>query len=60
MEKIKRKRKKRRKRLINYHTRIHEPNNSNILYLFVPNREISDMILIIRSNISLNDKNQYY
>jgi len=27
---------------------------------FVPNREISDMILLIRSNISLNDKNQYY
>jgi len=59
MEKRKKK-EKRRKRLINYRTPFHDPNNSNILYPFVLDREIIDMILIIRSNISSNDKNQYY
>jgi len=48
----KKKKEKRRKRLINYHTPFHEYNNSNILYLFVSDRKISDMILIIRSNFS--------
>ena len=38
--------------VINYHTHFHEPNKSNILYPFVLDREISDMILIIKSNIS--------
>jgi len=37
----------------------YEPNNSNIFYLFVPDREISNIIKI-RSNISSNGKNQYY
>jgi len=46
--------------VFNYHTLLQESNNSTHFLPFVPDREISDMILIIRSNISSNYYNQYY
>jgi len=66
--KKKREKKKRRKKrnkegktqfVINYRTPSHEPNNSTC-FLPVPRRKISNMILIIRRNISSNGYNQYY
>jgi len=51
-EKKRRENRKKSQFVIDYHTHFHEPNNSNILYPFVPDREINDMILIIKSNIS--------
>jgi len=39
---------------------LHESNNSTYGLPFVPEREISDMIVIMRINISSNGKNQYY
>jgi len=44
--------------VINYCTSSREPNNSTCFLPF--GREISDMILIIRRNISSNGYNQYY
>jgi len=36
------------------------PTTQHYFLPFVPNKEISDIILIIRNNISSNGKNQYY
>jgi len=46
--------------VINYRSPSHEPNNSTCFLPLVSGREISDMILIIRRNISSNGYNQYY
>jgi len=61
MEKRKKKEKRRNSLIvINYRTPFYEPNNSTYFLSFVLEREISDMVLIIRRNISSNGYNQYY
>jgi len=60
MEKRKKGKKKKKPNLFLIIALFHESNNSTYCLHFVPKREISDMIVIIRSNISSNGKNQYY
>jgi len=54
------KKKKKKPKLFLIIALLHEPNNSTCGLSFVSVREISDMIPIIRRNISSNDYNQYY
>jgi len=58
--KKKRKNEERTQFVITYRTPFHEPNNSTYFLPFVPEIEISDMVLIIRRNIYSNSHNQYY